>query len=97
MATGLRMLFPTAHEAEIEITQIIGCNYKVNFRALGGGPKSCFGNGGASLGQTRLAKLAEESSPHLCPHTFSWWGKSSSVTPLHPTPQQAGILLPFCR
>lgn len=69
------MLFPKAHETEIEITKIIGCDYKVNFRALGGDLISCFGNDGASLCQTWVPELAKESSPHLCPQTISQRGK----------------------
>lgn len=68
MKTGPQMLFPKAHETEIEITKIIGCNYKANFRALGEDLISCLGKDGASLGQTWFPKLAKESSPQLCPH-----------------------------
>lgn len=66
MKTGPRTLFPKAHETQIEMTKIIGRNYKVNFRALGGDLISCFGNDGASLCQTWVPELAKEGSPH-CP------------------------------
>lgn len=68
------MLFPKAPETEIEITKIIGYNYKANVRALGGDLISCFGNDDASPGQTWSAELAKESGPHLCPQTISWRG-----------------------
>lgn len=64
------MHFPKAHEIEIEITKIIGCNYKVNLRAWGD-LTSCFRNDDASLGQTgfqstpRMAALTSE--PRPCP------------------------------
>lgn len=69
------MLFPKAPETEIEITKIIGYNYKVNFRALGGDLISCFGNDDASPGQLWFAELTEESGPHLCPRAISWRGE----------------------
>lgn len=50
MKTGLWMLFPKAHEIEMEITKIIGCNDKLNSWAWGN-TISCFGNDGSPLGQ----------------------------------------------
>lgn len=62
------MLFPKAHEIEIEIAKIIGGNDKVNSRAWED-PISCFGSDGAPLSQTgfqstpRMAALTSESGP----------------------------------
>lgn len=78
MKTGPRTLFPKAHETQIEMTKIIGRNYKVNFRALGGDLISCFGNDGASLCQTWVPELAKEGSPHPYSQTISWRGEGVS-------------------
>lgn len=75
------MLFPKAPETEIEITKIIGYNYKVNVRALGGDLVSCFGNDDASPGQMWSAELAKESGPHLCAQTISWRGEEGAEDP----------------
>lgn len=52
------MLFPKSQETEIEITKIIGCNYRVNLRTLGGELISGFGDDGTSP-----ARRSSQSSP----------------------------------